>query len=414
MSITTGAVFLAAVVAVSALWLPAPLAVAAFIMVLAAALTDAWQVRAPVPVETYCPTILSRGIPARLSVTPTSAVRRIRIHQPATLDVLIEPQQEDGALQSAITALRRGRHLLPAPATRAVGPLGLGVWYHRTGSARQVVVYPDMPAARRLAQQVRTGRFREEGRRSRGPLGLGTELESIRQYLPDDDIRQLNWRATARLGIPMSNTYRVDQDRELVCVLDTGRLMASPVGDRTRLDAAVDAVAAVAAVADAIGDRIGLVAFADGIRRQLSPRRAGGDDVIRAIYDLEPQPVDSDYVLAFRTVGGSKRAFILILTDIVEEAAAAPLVEAMAILARHHSVAVATLVDDDITGMFHQPPATVTDVYRMAMAVEVSEAREVVSKKLTRHGAAVIDAPLDSFSVACVGAYLRAKAAARI
>ena len=102
----------------------------------------------------------------------------------------------------------------------------------RAGEAHELLVYPDLPAARRLALAVRPGRFRESGERSRGPLGLGTEFESIRDYLPDDDIRQVNWPATVRMGRPMSNQYRVEQDRDVICVLDCGRLMAAPLERR--------------------------------------------------------------------------------------------------------------------------------------------------------------------------------------
>ena len=152
-----------------------------------------------------------------------------------------------------------------------------------------MLVYPDLPAARRLALSVRQGRFRDQGRLTRGPLGLGTDFESIRDYSPDDDARQINWRATDRLGRPMSNQFRVEQDREVMLLIDAGRLMGAPLEDRTRLDAAVDAAVTVALVADVVGDRCGVVAFDDGIRRRLPPRRAGGDAVVRALFDLEPR-----------------------------------------------------------------------------------------------------------------------------
>src|SRR5919106_1721100 len=82
----------------------------------------------------------------------------------------------------------------------------------------------------------------------RGPLGLGTEFESVREYSPDDDIRQVNWLATARLARPMSNEFRLEQDRDVVAVIDAGRLMASPITEATLLDVALDAVTALAAV----------------------------------------------------------------------------------------------------------------------------------------------------------------------
>ena len=94
-----------------------------------------------------------------------------------------------------------------------------------------MLVYPDVSAARRLVIALRRGRFREPGLRTRGPLGLGTDFESIRDYLPDDDVRQINWIATSRVGRPMSNEYRIEQDRDVVCLLDAGRLMAAPLGN---------------------------------------------------------------------------------------------------------------------------------------------------------------------------------------
>ena len=176
-------------------------------------------------------------------------------------------------------------------------------------------MYPDVFAAQRLVIALRRGRFRDPGLRTRGPLGLGTEFESVRDYLPDDDVRQINWQATARVGRPMSNQYRIEQDRDVVCLLDAGRLMAAPldvepIADRraahaiTRLDAAVDAVTMVALVADELGDRCGVTVYDSEIRRRLAPRRAGGKAVVRTILDVEPTLVDSDHDLAFRAVGG--------------------------------------------------------------------------------------------------------------
>jgi uncharacterized protein (DUF58 family) len=413
MILTWRTVGLQSLIALSALIIPGPVVAALFVAVLTAAVADSLLVRGPIALTTDLPPILSRGVPTEIVVEP-AAPRSLTIYQPATADLRLDHQQQEGRLRATVLAVRRGRHRLPAPITTAVGPLGLGGWRHRAGSTMEAVVYPDMPAARQLAQSVRLGRFREEGRRTRGPLGLGTDLESIREYLPDDDIRQINWSATARLGTPMSNTYRVEQDREVMCLLDTGRLMAAPVGDRTRLDAAVDAVAAMAAVADTIGDRIGVVAFADRILRRLSPRRDGGEAVVRAIFDLEPRAVDSDYELAFRVAAASKRAFVLILTDIVEETAARPLLQAMAVLARHHSVTVAWIADPDLHRMVATPAETVADAYRTAVAVEVMEGKEKLRVELTHHGAATIEATPETFSARCVAAYLRAKARARL
>jgi uncharacterized protein (DUF58 family) len=402
-----------ALVSLSLLVVPVPVAVLAAVALAAAVAVDAWSVRRPPAVARHVADQLARGVPSEFLLEPDSAVR-VRVRQPLPPDLRLDPASEaDGALVARIVARRRGRHVLPAVVARRTGPLGLAGWTHGVGESAEVVVYPDLPAARRLAASVRTARYRDEGLRRRGPLGLGTEFESVRDYLPDDDIRQVNWRATARLGRPMSNQYRVERDRDVVCVVDCGRLMAAPFADRTRLDAVLDAAVAVAAVADVLGDRCGAVAFAGGVLRSLPARRAGARDVVAALYDLEPLAVDSDYELAFTHVRGAKRAFVLVLTDLLEESAARPLVEAVPVLARRHAVAVAGAADVDLDSLVRESPRTTKDVYRAVVALDVLAARARVAAQLRRAGADVVEAPPSGLAAACVRSYLRAKWTAR-
>ena len=386
-----------------------PLGVVALLLaaLAAAVVVDALRARRPPDVARSLPQIVVRGVPTTLRLDTTSA-RRITLRQPRPPDVEIEPGQADGALSATLVAKRRGRHLLPAPASRVTGPLGLGAWTHRSGEVAELVVYPDLPGARRLAASVRRGRLQGEGRR-RGPLGLGTEFESVRDYLPDDDIRHVNWRASARLGRPMSNQFRVERDRDVLCVVDCGRLMAAPAGIGTRLDIAIDAAVAVAAVAEELGDRCGTLAFAGDLLRALSPRRRGTDAVVRALFDVEPSAIDSDYERAFHWVEGSKRAFVLVLTDILDEAAAQPLLDALPVLARRHAVAVAAVADIELLELAQVEPSRRIDVYRAAVALDVIAARTRTIALLRRAGADVIEAPPAALPAACVRSYLRAK-----
>jgi uncharacterized protein (DUF58 family) len=355
-------------------------------------------------------------VPAALAVTlPDAGGRRVRVRQPRPPEIDVEPQEAGGGLQAQLVARRRGRWTLPPAAVRVAGPLGLATWDHRAGEEAELLVYPDLPAARRLALAVRAGRFRESGRQSRGPLGLGTEFESIRDYLPDDDIRQVNWPATARVGRPMSNQYRIEQDRDVNCVLDCGRLMAAPLrAGATRLDAAVDAATAVGLVADELGDRCGTVAFDAAVHRRLAPRRRGGAALVRAVFDLQPAPVDSDYELAFRSVASSKRALVIVFTDLIEEVAARSLVRAVPVLARRHEVVVAGVVDPDLDAALGALPASELDVYRAAAALDVLAARERAAARVRAVGARVLETAPAELGRACVAAYLSAKARARL
>ena len=410
LSPTPRAAWLLGALALSALVVPPSIALLAALVLVAATAADAASVRLPPRLERRAPRVLSRGVPAALTAAPAgAAVGRLRLRQPAPPDVSLVPEEADGRLEARVLASRRGRHLLPPVAVRTEGRLGLARWSHRLGGEQELLTYPDLHAARRLATAVRQGRFADQGRLDRGPLGLGTDFESVRDYVPGDDVRQVNWRATARLGRPMSNQYRVEQDRDVLCVVDCGRLMAAPIGDRTRLDAAVDAAAAIALAADEVGDRCGLVAFDSRLRRRLSPARSGGRALVEALFDVEPSATDSDYELAFRAVGSAKRGFVLVLSDLLEESAARPLLDAMPLLARRHAVAVASSTDTELEALVRSPPARALDAYAAAVALDVLAARSRVSRLLRAAGATVIEAPPDSLGAACTRAYIRAK-----
>jgi uncharacterized protein (DUF58 family) len=404
------AAVLAAIAVLTALTSPAVGGFAALLLA-GAVLADALSVRRRPEIIRHVRSHLARGVPTPLRVE--TEAERVRMRQPAPPALAIEPREAVGRLEATVTPLRRGRHTLQPVALRSEGPLGLGRWRHQGAGRQEVTVYPDVPAARRLALAVRQGRFRSAGRLTRGPLGLGTEFESIRDYEPDDDIRQVNWRASERMQRPMSNQYRVEQDREVMLLIDAGRLMASPLQDRTRLDVAVDAAVAVALVADVLGDRAGTLAFDRQVRRQLAPRRAGGHAVVRALLDLEPRAEEPDYELAFRSVEGAKRSLVLIFCDLLEETAARPLVDAVPVLSRRHAVTVASVRDPDLDLILATAPDDRHALGAQAVALDVLGARTRVAHMLRRAGAQVVEAPAESLPAACVGAYLRAKSRGR-
>jgi uncharacterized protein (DUF58 family) len=399
------------VIALSALLIPIGFVALAVLALVVATAVDARAARRKPQTERDVPEILSRGVPAELRVRAAPpAGGTVRVRQAAPQSLEIEPREGDGGLGASLVARRRGRHVLPPVATRATGPLGLARWDHKGGSEADVRVFPDMHMARRLALAVARGRFRDQGISARGPLGLGTEFELIRDYQPDDDVRQVNWRATARLGRPMSNQYRLEQDRDLLLLIDAGRLSSAPLGERgmTILDAELDAAAALALVADELGDRCGAVAFDGEVRAALPPRRRGGADVVRNLFDLEPRPLDSDYELAFRRAEGSKRALVVVLCDLLEEAAARPLVRAVPVLTRRHAVMVGSPSDPALEALADDE----RDPARATVAGDVLAARARAAAQVRAAGARVLEGPPDRLPAVLVAAYLRAKARA--
>ena len=404
-----------AVISMSPLVVPLPITGLLFVAWLSAAVVDGRRARVAPTLQSSVPTILSRGVPAALEVTVTAASEQVRVRQPAPPEIEIEPAEAGRGLVARVKGIRRGRYVLPRPAISTEGPLGLVRAYHRAGSDKEILVYPDVHAALKIVVAVRRGGFGSVGRATGGPLGLGTDFESIRDYLPDDDVRQVNWRATERLGRPMSNQFRIEQDQDVICLVDCGRLMSAAIGDRTCLDEALDAVTAIAMVADEIGDRCGAVAFETTLARRLKPKRRGGRGVIRALFDLVPAMGDSDYEMAFRTIGrGGKRALVLIFTDLIDESAAQALINAVPLASRHHAVIVASTLDPELSRAVATPPEERHDVYAMAVALQMLDERARVISRIRHAGAVVLEAPPGRLGSACVRAYLSTKQRARL
>ena len=370
-------------------------------------IVDVVRLRRKPRVDRKLPATLQRLHPADLVVVATDpAAGSTELRQPSVPDLVVADQIGRSTLATTATAMRRGRHTLPPVAVRSIGPLGLAARHHSMAGEYPVTVYPDVLGAKRIARAVAQGTFSSGGWRRRGPIGIGTEFESVRDYTPDDDIRHVNWRATMRTGKPMANSYRIDRDRDVMCVIDSGRLMTAPVGPHTRLDIAVDASAAVAHTADALGDRCGVIAFSNEVLRSMPPTRRGADALVAAIHDLEPVPVESNYEVAFRAVSRAKRSLVVVFTDLFEESAAMPLVEALPVLSRRHAVVVAYVRDDDLRNAVTDPGDS---PYRTVVALDALEARRRVVARLRHSGVTVIEASAEDLPGAAVAAYLSLK-----
>jgi len=371
---------------------------------------DVWQLRREPVVTREVPPLLERSHPVQFRLSARGPwAPNARLRQPSVPDLDLDVSQGIGELSTPLTARRRGHHVLPPAVMRSYGPLGFAFRDREVCGSHAVTVYPDVTGAKRIARAVASGTFSGVGWRRRGPMGIGTEFESIRDYTPDDDIRHVNWRATLRTGKPMTNSYRIDQDRDVMCVIDGGRLMTAPIGDHTRLDVAIDAAAAIAHTADVLGDRCGAVAFSNQIIRALPPRRRGAHDVVEAIYDLEPQPVESDYEIAFRATAQSKRSLVVVFTDLFEETASAPLLEALPLLSRTHAVVVAYVRDDDLRNAVINPGADQHAPYRTVVALDALKAHRNTVERLRHRGITVIAGAPGSLPAAAVQAYLELK-----
>jgi uncharacterized protein (DUF58 family) len=313
---------------------------------------------------------------------------------------------------------RRGDYEFGNITLRWLGPLGLAWRQGHVEAAETVKVYPNLLGVRRYDLLLRQNRLQEIGLRHTRLPGQGTEFERLREYSPDDEYRRINWKATARRHRPITTEYQTERSQNIVAVLDTGRMMQSPVAEMAKLDHAVNAVLLLAYAATGMGDKVGLMTFAGDVDHFLKPRqgRAQFYRMLERLYAVEAQPVEPDYrrALAYLAQKQRKRALIIIFTDLTSGASLQALVQHVRLLARRSLPLVVTISEPDLHEMAQRYPQNSLDVYRRAAAGRLLQERELVLDSLQRQGVMTLDAQANQLSIAVVNRYLELKRGLRL
>jgi uncharacterized protein (DUF58 family) len=313
-----------------------------------------------------------------------------------------------------VLPLNRGDYRFGDVNLRWQGPLGLVIRQGRVPAAVPVKVYPNLLDIRRYDLLLRKDRLREMGLRTVRQLGEGSEYDRLREYLPDDDFRNIDWKATARRNRPITVEYTTERSQNILIALDSGRMMLSPVGEIAKLDYAINAALLMSYVATGKGDRVGFLAFADEVHTYLTPRHGRGQfyRMLELLYGLRASPAEPNYrqALNYLALKQRKRAMVVLFTDISGSPGINDLVNQILLLNRAHLVLVVTISDPDVHQAARQIPTDSGSVYRRAAAVQLLDERRLVLDSLRRRGVFTLDIPANHLSLAVINQYLQMKA----
>ncbi|MEV7201627.1 DUF58 domain-containing protein [Streptomyces griseoluteus] len=326
------------------------------------------------------------------------------------------PAGEQRRVTSRLSPTRRGDRQADRVTIRSYGPLGL---FSRQGTHRvpwSLRVLPPFTSRKHLPSKL--ARLRElDGRTSVLTRGEGTEFDSLREYVPGDDTRSIDWRATARQSAVAVRTWRPERDRRILLVLDTGRTSAGRVDDVPRLDAAMDAALLLAALASRAGDRVDLLAYDRQVRALVQGKSAGQllPSLVTAMATLEPELVETDApgltAAALRTA--PRRSLIVLLTSLDSAPVEEGLLPVLPQLTQRHTVLVASVADPHVARMA-QGRGDIEAVYQAAAAAQAQHERQRTAEHLRRHGVTVVDTTPEELAPALADAYLALKAAGRL
>jgi uncharacterized protein (DUF58 family) len=296
--------------------------------------------------------------------------------------------------------------------------LGLFWRQHAYPCERSVKVYPNLLDLRRYDLLVRRGLMADAGTRVARRFGPGTEFERLREYVPDDEFRRVNWKATARRGVPISAEFETERSQTVIVMLDAGRLMAAVADGLTKLDHALNAGLMLAYAASLRGDRVALLAYADRVSTYLPPRggRRAFLAIVNQLYHLEPERMESDHASAFAYLAAQnpRRSLLALFTDVAEPESSRVLMAHLSQAARRHLVALVTVSDPALVGPAQREAADSQQVYEKAVAQRLLDERRHVLTSLAHRGVITLDQPADRLSAQVVATYLELKARGRL
>ncbi len=324
---------------------------------------------------------------------------------------LAVPPHERVRLTTHLVPTRRGDRVADRVTVRVLGPLGLAARQRSFELPGSVRVLHAFPSRRHLPSRLAVLR-QLDGRAAVRTRGQGTEFDSLRDYVEGDDVRSIDWRATARRRDLVVRTWQPEQHRRVVLVVDTSRTSAGRIGDAPRLDAAMDAALLLTALAGHARDRVQVVA---GDRVVVA--RVSGTDRARLLHDtistlapVEARLVEADWsALATEVMRlGSHRALVVLLTALESSAVEEGLLPVLPTLAAHHRVVVASVADPALAVM-REARSSTGEVYGAAAAERTMALRRRTAAALGQLGVDVLDAPPDELPVRLADHYLMLK-----
>ncbi|WP_227997841.1 DUF58 domain-containing protein [Nocardia australiensis] len=319
--------------------------------------------------------------------------------------------------QTTLTPTYRGDRV-PGPVTvRLIGPLGFAGRQTRHLVPARVRALPAFGSERLLQSKVK--RLQHiEGRSVANLRGQGTEFDSFREYVAGDDVRAIDWRATARATDVLVRTWRPERNRHMTMVLDTGRISAGRVGspgeidDGTRLDVSIDAALLLGGLAAAAGDSVDLLAFDREVRAEV--RGVGGKGLqlklMHAMAAITPALVDTDSAGLVRAViqRTRRRSLVVWFTTLDGAAVQENLLPVLPVLAQRHRVLIVSVTDPEVAASATRRE-TLADLYSAATAETIIAERALVQESLRRRGIAVVVAAPDRLADALADEYLELK-----
>jgi uncharacterized protein (DUF58 family) len=292
--------------------------------------------------------------------------------------------------------------------------LGLLMRRHDIEATATVPVYPSFLQLRKYELLSQTTIQTEHGNKRMRKIGHSMEFEQIKEYVRGDDIRTVNWKATARKGGLMVNNYTDERSQQVYCIIDKGRLMKMPFNELTLLDYAINSTLVLSNVCLQKQDRVGVITFANKMGSLIAADKKPiqRENILQLLYNQQTAFLESDYEMLYMQIRNriKHRSLIVLYTNFESLSGLRRQLNYLRSIARHHLLMVVFFENTELHQLSHLNATNVEEVYIKTIAEKFEFEKRLIVKELQKHGIlSVLTAP-EHLTVNAVNKYLELKA----
>ncbi len=293
-------------------------------------------------------------------------------------------------------------------------PLRLAARRFQWGQPKLVPVYPSFLQMRKYELLAIHNRLTEVGVKKIRKIGHNQEFEMIREYVGGDDIRTLNWKATARRSRLMVNQYQDERSQQVYCLIDKGRVMQMPFQEMSLLDYAINASLVISNIAIKKYDKAGLITFSDRIGNMVPASRKNNQIglILEVLYHQKTTFPESDFSRLHLHIRNklTQRSLLLLFTNFESLYAMERQLPYLKNLAQRHVLVVVFFENTELKALLDHPAKDIRSVYHKAIAEKFSYEKKMIVGELNRHGIHTILTAPENLTVQTINKYLELKA----
>jgi uncharacterized protein (DUF58 family) len=323
------------------------------------------------------------------------------------------PARDSGSASYTIRPLERGDIQVGAAYLRYQSGAHFAERWARADLARTVRVFPDIEEAKRHNIYLSRARQIELQKRLIRQRGVGREFESLRDYQPGDEFRNICWTATARRGKHVSKLYQVERSQAIWLVMDAGRLLRARVGELSKLDLSVNAALSLAQIALYAGDRVGLLVYGRNIQQRVGLGRGLSHlrVILEALASVREEAAEADHLRAASVLLQlqKQRSLIIWITDLADTSMTPEVIESASQILSKHLLLFTVIAQADLLDMAAKCPADAQEMFEVVAAQELALRRETLISRIRNKGALALEISPSKLTTALVNQYLEVK-----